>query len=42
MISTASPRNGALSRGLTPLIYHHVNPYGRIELDMGRRLLLAA
>ena len=29
-------------RGLTPLIYHHVNPYGRIELDMGRRLLLAA
>jgi TnpA family transposase len=21
-------------RGLTPLIYHHVNPYGRIELDM--------
>jgi hypothetical protein len=19
-------------RGLTPLIYHHVNPYGRIEL----------
>ncbi len=29
-------------RGLTPLIYHHVNPYGRIELDMARRLLLAA
>lgn len=29
-------------RGLTPLIYHHVNPYGRIELDMGRRLLIAA
>jgi TnpA family transposase len=29
-------------RGLTPLIYHHVNPYGRIELDMTRRLPLAA
>jgi len=29
-------------RGLTPLIYHHVNPYGRIELDMTRRLRLAA
>ena len=25
-------------RGLTPLIYHHVNPYGRIELDMEKRL----
>jgi hypothetical protein len=24
------------------LIYHHVNPYGRIELDMGTRLPLAA
>lgn len=29
-------------RGLTPLIYHHVNPYGRIELDMTMRLDLAA
>lgn len=29
-------------RALSPLIYHHVNPYGRIELDMGRRLALAA
>jgi len=29
-------------RGLTPLIYHHVNPYGRIELDMARRLSIAA
>ena len=29
-------------RALSPLIYHHVNPYGRIDLDMGRRLLLAA
>ena len=29
-------------RGLSPLIYHHVNPYGRIELDMTRRLAMAA
>ena len=29
-------------RGLSPLLYHHVNPYGRIELDMTRRLPLAA
>ena len=29
-------------RGLTPLIYHHVNPYGWIELDMGTRLAFAA
>ncbi len=29
-------------RGLTPLIYHHVNPYGRIELNMDQRLALAA
>jgi TnpA family transposase len=29
-------------RGLTPLIYHHVNPYGRIELDLDTRLPLAA
>ncbi len=29
-------------RGLTPLIYHHVNPYGRSELDMDTRLGLAA
>mgnify|MGYP000331157350 CR=1 FL=1 len=28
--------------GLTPLIYHHVNPYGRIELNMDQRLALAA
>lgn len=25
-------------RALTPLIYTHVNPYGRFDLDMGRRL----
>jgi len=29
-------------RGLSPLIYHHVNPYGRIELDMEKRLPIAA
>lgn len=27
-------------RALKPLIYAHVNPYGRFELDMGTRLLL--
>jgi len=25
-------------RGLTPLVYSHVNPYGTFELDMGRRI----
>jgi len=25
-------------RGLTPLIYNHVNPYGRFELDINKRL----
>lgn len=29
-------------RGLTPLIYHRVNPYGRIELNMDQRLALVA
>ena len=29
-------------RGLTPLIYHHVNPYGRIELDREKRLPITA
>lgn len=28
-------------RGLTPLLYGHVNPYGRFELDMSQRLPLA-
>ena len=28
-------------RALTPLIYDHVNPYGRFELDMTARLALA-
>ena len=27
---------------LTPLIWEHVNPYGRFELDMATRLALAA
>ena len=27
-------------RALTPLIYSHVNPYGRFELDMDRRLAI--
>ena len=25
-------------RALSPLIYSHVNPYGRFELDMTQRL----
>lgn len=25
-------------RGLTPLIFSHVNPYGAFELDMNRRI----
>jgi len=29
-------------RALTPLIWGHVNPYGRYELDMGTRLPLSA
>ena len=28
-------------RGLTPLLYGHVNPYGRFELDMTKRLALS-
>ena len=28
-------------RALTPLIYAHVNPYGRFSLDMDKRLALA-
>jgi Tn3 transposase DDE domain len=27
-------------RGLTPLIYAHVNPYGTFQLDMNARLVL--
>ena len=27
-------------RALTPLIYQHVNPYGKFELDMDERLPL--
>jgi hypothetical protein len=29
-----------LSRALTPLIWEHVNPYGRFEIDMATRLPL--
>jgi hypothetical protein len=28
-------------RAITPLIWEHVNPYGRFELDMESRLALA-
>jgi hypothetical protein len=28
-------------RGLTPLLYAHVTPYGRFQLDMASRLALA-
>jgi TnpA family transposase len=28
-------------RGLTPLIYQHINPYGTFELDMLKRILLS-
>jgi hypothetical protein len=27
------------SRGLTPLFYGHVNPYGRLVLDMNERII---
>ncbi len=27
-------------RALTPLIYSHVNPYGRFDLDMNTRLAI--
>jgi hypothetical protein len=27
-------------RALSPLIYHHINPYGIFELDMAKRLLI--
>jgi hypothetical protein len=29
-------------RGLTPLIYTHVNPYGTFSLDLAERLALDA
>lgn len=29
-------------RGLTPLFWSHVRPYGEVNLDMGARLNLAA
>jgi Tn3 transposase DDE domain len=27
-------------RGLTPLFYGHVNPYGRLDLDMNERIII--
>jgi hypothetical protein len=27
-------------RGLTPLFYQHINPYGRFNLDLTQRILL--
>ena len=27
-------------RALSPLIYSHINPYGRFELDMDKRLVI--
>jgi hypothetical protein len=29
-------------RVLSPLIYAHIDPYGRFDLDMGKRLLIEA
>ena len=29
-------------RGLTPLFYLHVNPYGRFDLDMQQRIPLTS
>jgi hypothetical protein len=29
-------------RGLTPLFYRHINPYGRFDLDMSYRIPLVA
>ena len=29
-------------RGITPLIYSHVNPYGKFELDMTKRMDMQA
>jgi TnpA family transposase len=34
----ASSMTPADWRGLTPLIYHHVNPYGIFDLDLAKRL----
>ena len=25
-------------RGLSPLVYTYINPYGRFEVDLGRRI----
>lgn len=29
------------ARGLTPLVYSHINPYGTFKLDLNTRLALA-
>ena len=34
--------NVADLRALSPLIYSHVNPYGRFDLDMSKRLPIEA
>jgi hypothetical protein len=33
-----TPRTQADIRGLTPLVWGHVSPYGAFDLDMNRRL----
>ena len=37
----ANRLTGADHRALTPLIWEHINPYGRFDLDMTARLVLA-
>jgi hypothetical protein len=37
----ADPLPPADRRGLTPLFWSHVRPYGEVNLDMGARLNLA-
>ena len=36
----ATPMTDEDRRGLTPLFYSHVNPYGEFKLDMEERLFL--
>jgi hypothetical protein len=40
--SWATRLTGEDRRGLSPLFWTHVNPYGRFTLDMGTHLDLAA
>jgi hypothetical protein len=37
----ANRLTGTDRRALTPLIWEHINPYGRFDLDMTARLALA-